>query len=57
MRGTERQAQKRVRQSSWGGGGRGWESEIAGEGGGGYLVSLAEFELSHNRRLFNFYLV
>jgi hypothetical protein len=33
------------------------ERERAGEGGDGYLVSLAEFELSHNRRLFNFHLV
>jgi len=42
-----------------GGGGGGGERgrERAGEGGDGYLVSLAEFELSHNRRLFNFHLV
>jgi len=41
-----------------GGGGLGErERERAGEGGDGYLVSLAEFELSHNRRLFNFHLV
>jgi len=45
----KRQAQKCVRQRSWGGA---WEKEREGEGGDGYFVSLAQFELSHNRRLY-----
>jgi hypothetical protein len=58
MRGTKRQAPKMCKTELIGGGEGGLgERERAGEGGVGYLVSLAEFELSHNRRLFNFHLV